>query len=321
MTTEPELRALREVVLDQLCTGETRAYRMWLPPLSEPTPLNELLERGARKPLRFALGIIDEPRLHRQDVWGIDVSAAGGNIGIAGAPQTGKSTLLQTLVMSAAATHSPRDVQFYCIDRGGDGLAHVEHLPHVGGVAGRSGPDRVHRMVAQLQAVMRQRESTFKEHRVGSMAAYRQMRADPKQPVAADPFGDVFLIIDGWPAFVSEFPDLEPMVENIAVQGLSFGVHTIISTPRWGELKSGVRDYLGTKIEFRLVDVNDTEIDRIAGDIPANRPGRAISLQKRHLMIGVPRFDGVHSTQNLVAAMTSVVTQIAASHTERAPRV
>ena len=137
--TQAEPKVLREVVLDQLTTGEIRAYRMWLPPLTDPTPVNELVERDhQRRPLRFGLGIMDEPRRHRQDIWGVDVSAAGGNIAIGGAPQTGKSTSLQTLILSAAATHSPRDVQFYCVDLGGGGLMYLEELPHVGGVATRA---------------------------------------------------------------------------------------------------------------------------------------------------------------------------------------
>lgn len=238
MTLDPEPRILREVVLEQLGTGEAIAYRMWLPPLADPTPVNELVERGTGRPLQFGLGIMDEPRRHRQEVWGVDVSAAGGNIAVGGAPQTGKSTFLQTLVLSASATHTPRDVQFYCIDLGGGGLIYVEDLPHVGGVATRSEPDRVNRMVAEMKAVLRQREILFKQYRVGSMAAYRQMRSDPSNPAAADPFGDVFLVIDGWPAFIAEFPDLEPMVQDIAGQGLAFGVHTVISTPRWTELKA-----------------------------------------------------------------------------------
>ena len=73
MTVEPEQRVLREVVLGQLGTGEMRAYRMWLPPLTDPTPVNELVARDERRPLRFGLGIMDEPRRHRQEVWGIDV--------------------------------------------------------------------------------------------------------------------------------------------------------------------------------------------------------------------------------------------------------
>ena len=321
MTVESKARALSEVVLDQLSTTESRAYKMWLPPLKDPTPLNELVERDDRQPLRFALGIMDEPRRHLQGVWGVDVSGAGGNIAIGGAPQTGKSTLLQTMMLSAAATHTPRQVQFYCIDLGGGGLIYLDNLPHVGGVATRSEPDRVMRVIAEVQAVLRQREATFKEHRVGSIAMYRQLRDDPNQPVAADPFGDVFLVIDGWPAFVSEFPDLETPVQELASQGLSFGVHTVITTPRWTELKSRVRDYLGTKIEFRLGDVNDTQIDRATRDIPANRPGRAMSVEKHHLMIGVPRFDGVHSANDLVDAITGAVNQVAAQQTDRAPRV
>ena len=128
-------------------------------------------------------------------------------------------------------------------------------------------------------------------------------------------------IIDGWPAFVGEFPDLEAHVQTVAAQGLSFGVHTIITTPRWTELKSRVRDYLGTKIEFRLGDVNDTQIDRATRDIPANRPGRAMSVEKHHLMIGVPRLDDVHSAENLVEAITGAVNLVATQHTEEAPRV
>jgi type VII secretion protein EccCb len=316
-----EQRVLREVVLEQLTTGEVRAYKMWLPPLADPTPVNELVERDRKQPLRFGLGIMDEPRRHRQEVWGIDVSGAGGNIAIGGAPQTGKSTFLQTLVLSAAATHTPRQVQFYCIDMGGGGLMYLEGLPHVGGVATRAEPDRVNRAVAEIKAVLRQREATFKQYRVGSIAAYRQMREDPSHPASQDPFGDVFLIIDGWPAFVGEFPDLEPVVQDLAAQGLAFGVHTVIATPRWTELRSRVRDYLGTKVEFRLGDVNETQIDRMTRDIPANRPGRAISMEKHHLMIGVPRLDGVHSAENLVPAITAAVEHIAALHTEEAPQV
>lgn len=321
MSIEPEQRVLREVVLGQLTTGETHAYRMWLPPLTDPTPVNELVQRDRRQALRFGLGIMDEPRRHRQEVWGVDVSAAGGNIAIGGAPQTGKSTFLQTMMLSAAATHSPRQVQFYCIDLGGGGLMYLEDLPHVGGVATRSEPDRVNRMVAEVKAVLRQREAIFKQHRVGSIAMYRQLRDDPNHAASADPFGDVFLVIDGWPAFVSEFPDLEPVVQDLAGQGLAFGVHTVISTPRWTELKSRIRDYLGTKVEFRLGDINETQVDRITREIPVNRPGRAISQEKHHLMIGVPRLDGVHSALDMVPAITAAVQHIGSLHTDEAPKV
>ncbi|MCH9730373.1 MAG: type VII secretion protein EccCb [Actinomycetia bacterium] len=319
---EQDQKVLREVVLNQLTTGANHAYRMWLPPLADPTPVNELISRDYdRRPLRIGLGIMDEPRRHRQEVWGIDFSTAAGNIAIGGAPQTGKSTFLQTLILSGSGSHTPRQLQFYCVDMGGGGLMYVEDLPHVGGVATRAEPDRVNRVVAEVKAVLRQREQTFKQYRVGSMADYRLLRDDPDHPASEDPFGDVFLVIDGWPAFSAEFTDLEAVVQDIAGQGLAYGVHTVISTPRWTELKARVRDYLGTKVEFRLGDVNETQVDRITRDIPLNRPGRAVSTDKHHLMIGVPRLDGVHSAEALVPAISAAVQEISARHTDEAPRV
>ena len=45
MSIDPGQKVLREVVLEQLTTGENHAYRMWLPPLADPTPVNELIAR------------------------------------------------------------------------------------------------------------------------------------------------------------------------------------------------------------------------------------------------------------------------------------
>ena len=82
MSVDSAPKVLREVVLTQLA-AESRAYKMWLPPLADPLPVNELIDLDReRRPLRFGLGVMDEPRRHRQDIWGIDVSSAAGNIAV-----------------------------------------------------------------------------------------------------------------------------------------------------------------------------------------------------------------------------------------------
>jgi type VII secretion protein EccCb len=67
--------------------------------------------------------------------------------------------------------------------------------------------------------------------------------------------------------------------------------------------------------------VNETQVDRMTRDIPAHRPGRAISMEKHHLMMGVPRLDGVRSADNLVEAISGAVEHIASLHTDQAPQV
>ena len=49
-------------------------------------------------------------------------------------------------------------------------------------------------------------------------------------------------------------------------------------------------------------------------------PG-GVDARRHHLMIGVPRLDGVHSANDLVPAMSAAVQEIAARHTDEAPRV
>jgi len=52
----------------------------------------------------------------------VELDGAQGNVVIVGAPQSGKSTLLRSLVCSLALTHTPREVQVFCLDFGGGAL-------------------------------------------------------------------------------------------------------------------------------------------------------------------------------------------------------
>ncbi|MGV0803604.1 FtsK/SpoIIIE domain-containing protein, partial [Mycolicibacterium elephantis] len=66
----------------------------------------------------------------------VDLSGAAGNVAIVGAPRSGKSTALRTMML-ALASNDPTEVGFYCLDFGGGALSSLRELPHVGAVAGR----------------------------------------------------------------------------------------------------------------------------------------------------------------------------------------
>ena len=91
------------------------------------------------------------------------------------------------------------------------------------------------------------------------MAAYRQQRAAGK--FSEDPHGDVFLVIDGWTTFKSDFEPLEAALRQVLPRMLNYGVHLIVCADRWIELHSSVRDQIGTKLELRLGDPLESVID------------------------------------------------------------
>ncbi|HSS25271.1 MAG TPA: type VII secretion protein EccCa [Mycobacterium sp.] len=261
-------------VLDQLSGQGPPAHQVWLPPLGPAPPLDSLLRDAGSTPagLTVPIGIVDRPFEQCRMPLVVDLSGAAGNVAVVGAPQSGKSTALCTLITALAATHDPSRVQFYCLDFGGGTLASVRALPHVGAVAGRAEPQLVSRMVAEMESIVRSREA----HRAHAVAG-------------RDPVGDVFLVVDGWAALRHEFEALEKAITAVAAQGLSFGVHVMLSASRWAEVRPSLKDQIGTRIELRLGDPADSEIDRKrAQQVPHERPGRGLSREGLHMMVCLP---------------------------------
>ncbi|MCZ9344545.1 FtsK/SpoIIIE domain-containing protein, partial [Streptomyces sp. TRM76130] len=104
--------------------------------------------------LRVPVGLVDKPFDQRRDPLVVDLAAAGGHVAVAGGSQSGKSTVLRSLILGLALTHTPREVQFYCLDFGGGTLSQLTGLPHVAGVAARLDTERISRTVAEVTAVL-----------------------------------------------------------------------------------------------------------------------------------------------------------------------
>ncbi|EUA35406.1 ftsK/SpoIIIE family protein [Mycobacterium xenopi 3993] len=95
---------------------------------------------------------------------------------ILGAGGAGKTTALQTLICAAALTHTPEQVQFYCLAYSGTALTTVANLPHVGGVSGPTDPYGVRRTVAEVLGLVRDRKRSFLEYDVPSMEVFRRRK-------------------------------------------------------------------------------------------------------------------------------------------------
>jgi ESX secretion system protein EccC len=276
------------VIIDQLRKIDFEPYRLWQPPLNRPVPIDELVNRflghpwqedyGSAKNLVFPIGIIDRPFKHDQPPWTVDTSGPGANVLVLGAGGSGKTTTLQTLICSAALTHTPQQVQFYCLAYSSTALTTVARLPHVGEVAGPTDPYGVRRTVAELLALVRERKRTFLEYGIASMDVFRRRKFGGEPgPVPNDGFGDVYLVVDNYRALAEENEVLIDQVNVIINQGPSFGVHVVVTADRESELRPPVRSGFGSRIELRLAAVEDAKLvrSRFAKDVPV-KPGRGM---------------------------------------------
>ena len=280
------------------------AHRVWLPPLDRPVSLDALLpdlavvpglgltsaEARARGALRVPVGVLDRPLEQRRDSLILDLAGAGGHVGIVGGPRSGRSLLAKTLVCSLALTATPREAQVYVLDFGGGSFGDLADLPHVSGVASRGQGDVVARVVAEVVGILRSREEHFRAQGIADIDDYRQRRAagDP-----GDGYGDVLLVVDGWGTVRSDFEALEPVLHDLAGRGLTYGVHLVATSARWLDFRTQLKDLLGTRVELRLGDPSESEIDRrLAASVPSGRPGRGLATTTHHLLGALPRIDG-----------------------------
>jgi len=276
------------VIIDQLRKIDFEPYRLWQPPLNQPVAIDELVntflghswqqDYGSARDLVFPIGVIDRPFKHDQPPWSVDTSGPGANVLILGAGGSGKTTALQTLICSAAMTHTPEQVQFYCLAYSGTALTTVGRLPHVGEVVGPTDPYGVRRTVAEILAVVRERKRSFLEYGIASMDVFRRRKffGEPG-PVPNDGFGDVYLVIDNYRALAEENEVLIEQVNVIINQGPSFGVHVVVTADRESELRPPVRSGFGSRVELRLAAVEDAKLvrSRFAKEVPV-KPGRGM---------------------------------------------
>ncbi|MEU2863628.1 type VII secretion protein EccCa [Streptomyces mirabilis] len=321
--------ALADTVLDvivrRLEAQGPAAHQVWLPPLDSPPSLDGLLPglaavqgRGLTQPgyegagrLVVPVGLVDKPYEQRRDPLWVDFSGAAGHMQIVGGPQSGKSTLLRSLIASFALTHTPHEVQFYGLDFGGGGMSAVAGLPHVGGVASRLDPEKVRRTVAEVYGVMTRREEYFRSSGISSIAEFRTKRARGQISLTDQPWGDVFLVIDGWGNFRADYEAVEGIVLDIAARGLGYGIHLVLTASRSMEVRANLKDHLMNRLELRLGDTMDSELDRkVAVNVPTGVPGRGQAPGKLHFMGAVPRIDGLMSDTDLADATAALATEV-----------
>jgi DNA segregation ATPase FtsK/SpoIIIE, S-DNA-T family len=274
-----------EVLVGPLAGAGRPVHQVWLPPLTAETDLGPLLRAATPGWLQVPVGVVDRPLEQAQEPLVMDLSGSAGHLAVVGAPRTGKSMLLCTLVAALAATHPPDEVQVYAVDLGGGLLHRLSDLAHVGAVVGPREAERAHRLIRELRSLVFERERRFRDLGIDSMASWRELR---RTGLDLGGYGEVLLLVDGWGGFVRQFPELEAEVAELAASGMHYGVHVVLAANRWAELRPGLRENLGGRLELYLNDPLDSELGRSTAAALPRLPGRVLTQDALQFQAALP---------------------------------
>jgi len=246
----------------------------WSPPLAAALAASELATRWQAEPdpLRLRYGLLDRPHEQRQVPAVFDI-ARGGHLLVAGAPQSGRSTVLRTLAGSLAAQVDPDEAHLYVLD-GGGAMAALSALPHCGAVVTASEPDRVERLLGRLTAELGARTRMLAAGGHGDLTEYRADQPPGRRP----PFLLVF--VDRYDAFGTALEHIDGgrllgELQRLIRDGLAAGIRVVVTGDRTlltGRLGGLVEQKLvlrmADRTDFALAGLNSRAIPR---DMPNGR--------------------------------------------------
>lgn len=253
-------------------------HPIWLPPLDGPLVLGDLVgplsrtdSHGLHAPalrapngLRLPVGAVDVPRHQRHDVHELDLNGAGGHVAIVGAPRSGRSTTLATLLAGLALGRTPTECEMHLVDLGDASLRPLADLPHVASYSTRRDNVLIRRIVTDLVRTVAEREVA----------------------PAGSVFPAIVLAVDGWGTLRQEFEDEESTLVRLAARALAVGVHVLTTSHRWADFRPALLDVIGSRVELRLGDPFESLVDRRrAADVPWDRPGRGLSPDGLSLLV------------------------------------
>ncbi|OAX49473.1 type VII secretion protein EssC [Paenibacillus sp. AD87] len=237
--------------------GITRLPGPWLPPLPETLEwesLNDWQEEenrealldGGASGLKPVVGLLDDLPNQRQQPLALPVDQ--GHLVVYGMPGLGKTTFVQTLLMSLARSKRTEPWHGYIIDMGRM-MKDFASLPQIGGVMMSEEEDRIKRLFRYILKLSAQRKDMISEAGVKTISAYRRTAH------AAVP--QIVVVIDGYLSFRNAYPEENELLETILREGGSLGITFILTANRVTDVFEKFRSNIPNAVSFELSDPSD----------------------------------------------------------------
>ncbi len=253
--------------------------------------------------LKVPIGIYDKPAIQKQGIQNIDVFN-DGHIGIYGAPTTGKTTLLKTIIMSLAERYTPRDVNFYILDCGGWSMSVLADMPHVGGVVLDCEEEKFNKFAKLITDEFDYRKKLFMKNGVSSLKSYRETISKelPAIIIPIDNFGPIFDL----------YPDLENLFISIARDGASYGIHMIYTSNTTSGIRYKVLQNIKGGIAFEMTDKNDylAVVGRIEDGCYPNSLGRAYIKSTTPTEFQVAKYISANNEREAVSNLKKLISEM-----------
>lgn len=303
-------------IIDEAESHHFRHARpVWTEPLPEFLALDSLIHgheafdretktwHEENKGLSVIAGLIDAPEEQRQYPFVLDFMNNGHQV-LYGAPSTGKTCFLQTVILSAALAYTPEQVNFVILDYGSFILKVFETLPHCIIAADPTDEDKVGKAKDFLKNEIATRRKLFSAEGVANLEAYREAIG---KPVPA-----IIVVVDNIASLSNQSSDLMEVLNQTSRDGGGLGIYLMITAGNNGGFIYKIAQYVKSNHTLQMTEKNEYR-PLVGGDgkmQPGNYPGRgltkgALEYQAALCIDGTSETDRSRKLKALCADMAS----------------
>ncbi|SIH22048.1 DNA segregation ATPase, FtsK/SpoIIIE family [Mycobacteroides abscessus subsp. abscessus] len=216
----------------------------------------------------------------------VDFDTAAPHLLLLGPPQSGRTTTVKTLLASSLVSGKKAD--FFVIDfSGGGDLADCAQLPNVGAYAGRGDREMIGRIIGEFASTLSGRQEQLAQSQASNWTDYVERTGTVNR------HSRMFLVIDGQEGLAApldaDWPDL---LERIVCSGGKFGLHVVLTTTNYHNLRMGLREHIQVlpigssyATDVPIGDELRSKLQRL----PEGYPGLGVDLASgRHRVIAAP---------------------------------
>lgn len=232
------------------------ARQIWTPLLPSEIHLPDLLQcsfDGTSWPesnykLSAIAGMVDNPFLQSQYPLKLDFSGEGHHF-IYGAPMSGKTTFLQTTVMSLCLLYAPSAVNIYGLDFGSWTLGMFKDYPHVGGIANGNEDEKIRKLIVLVQETLKERRELFSSVGVGNLKVFMEVT----QKIM--PY--IILVVDNLQKVIAYDSSFAEFFQVLVSEGANYGILLIATLTGSSGINYKITDQIKRKIPLQMNDESE----------------------------------------------------------------
>lgn len=215
------------------------------------------------------IGEYDDPFNQRQGIVQIDFSTQG-NVVIYGNAESGRETLLGTMVYDIITTHTADEVELYILDFGSEALKIFKDAPVVGDVVFLSDNEKIGRLFEMIQKEIKERIQKLSDYG-GNYNLYISENEN-EMPM-------MIIVINNYEVFEENYEDkYDDMLLTLTREGLKCGIEFVITTTAANTIRYRLAQNFKQKIALQLNDEDDylNIFDGIGKKRPSHLFGRGM---------------------------------------------